>query len=150
MRENAAQLVAQFWASLRRFGEGPERAEKPATRWLCWQSAANCSIFIEFHNHRENTGIFIDVGPIAHAIPQRRHRQNREFSLRNKELYPEASFYSRVTSSRDGVRVTLPRSSFLKACRPQVRDQAPTNWSILTPGRKCGGCYRLLQWPSRL
>jgi hypothetical protein len=35
---------AQFWASSGALGESRERAEKRATRWLCWQSDANPSL----------------------------------------------------------------------------------------------------------
>ena len=33
--------MAQFRASCARSGEGQERAEKRATEWLCWETAAN-------------------------------------------------------------------------------------------------------------
>ena len=43
-RQNRRQLVAHFRASLRRSCRPRQRAGKPATRWLCWQSAANTSL----------------------------------------------------------------------------------------------------------
>jgi hypothetical protein len=57
-RQNRHHLVAQFCASSALFRECLERAEKPATGWLCWQSAANSSPLVKFPDLRENTGKF--------------------------------------------------------------------------------------------
>ena len=45
--------------------ESHERAGKPATCWLCWQSAANCSPLVQFPDHGEIEGISSVLGPFA-------------------------------------------------------------------------------------
>lgn len=57
--------MAHFRAFSVRFGEGRERARKLATRWLCWQSAANPSPLPGFPDPPEDIGNFIDWAPGA-------------------------------------------------------------------------------------
>ena len=57
----------QVWPPSAVFAEGHERARKPATCWLCWQAAANCSPFVEFADHWENRGKFVPVALFVHA-----------------------------------------------------------------------------------
>ena len=68
-REEHSHSVAHFRASSGLFAEGWERARKPATGWLCWQSAANDSPLVKFPDHRETTGNVVDFGPMAPVAP---------------------------------------------------------------------------------
>jgi len=39
--------------------------------WLCWEAAANESLPVEFPDHRENTGNFIEIELMVHARGER-------------------------------------------------------------------------------
>ena len=64
VRGKDRQLVAHFRASSARSGEGRERRGKPATGWLCWQSAAKSSLSGDFPVKRKNTGNFRGIRPL--------------------------------------------------------------------------------------
>ena len=91
-REVHSHSVAHFRASSGLFAEGWERARKPATGWLCWQSAANDSPLVKFPDHRKLQAMSSILGQWRLSHPPKHNRlaaefpdgQNRESSLKKQ------------------------------------------------------------------